>query len=123
VAAGTTSAAPSSASPEQQVTGVTRLEQLQKLAALQPGDPLTQYAIGLEYSQLERWAEAIAAFEQTLAIDPQYSPVYYQKARAELKQGQRGAAAKTLQAGIIVTHARGETHAESELRKVLETLI
>jgi tetratricopeptide (TPR) repeat protein len=101
---------------------MSRLEQLRRLAAAQPGDPFTHYGVGLEYMQLERWDDALAAFEQTLSIDPQYSAAYFQKARTELKLGRRAEAAETLKAGMAVAAARGETHTVSKMQEMLESL-
>lgn len=101
---------------------MSRLDQLRKLAATQPGDPFTQYGVGLECMQLERWEEALAAFEQTLRIDRQYAAAYFQKARVELKLGRREAAIETLKAGIAVAAAKGETHTVSKMQETLESL-
>lgn len=101
---------------------MTRLEQLQKLAAVQPNDPLAQYGVGLECLELGRCAEAVAAFERVLVLDPQYSAAYFQKARAEIRLGRRDTARTTLTAGMAVAHAKGDRHTESEMGKVLETL-
>jgi tetratricopeptide (TPR) repeat protein len=101
---------------------MSRLDQLLRLAAAQPDDPFTHYGVGLEYVQLERWAEALAAFEQTLQLDPQYTAAYFQKARVELKLGRRDAAAETLTAGIAVAAGRGDTHAVSKMQELLESL-
>ena len=101
---------------------MSRLEQLRKLAAVSPADPFTHYGVGLECAALEHWAEALAAFEQVLGLDPRYSAAYLQKARAELKLGRRDAAAGTLRAGIAVAQASGETHAASEMQKTLEMM-
>lgn len=101
---------------------MTRLDQLRRLADVDPNDPFVQYGLGLEYQQLERWDEARAAFERTLALDASYTAAYFQKARTELKLGARAAAAETLRSGVKVATARGETHTASEMNKLLETL-
>jgi tetratricopeptide (TPR) repeat protein len=101
---------------------MSRLDQLRRLAAAQPDDPFTHYGVGLECEQLERWEEALAAFEQTLKIDPQYSAAYFQKARVELKLGRRETAAGTLKAGIAVAAGKGETHTVSKMQELLESL-
>jgi tetratricopeptide (TPR) repeat protein len=101
---------------------MTRLDQLQKLAAVQPDDPLIHYGIGLEYANQERWAEALAALEQTLKIDPQYVAAFFQKARAELKLNRRADAVATLTAGVSQAEQRGDRHSADEMRKMLETL-
>jgi len=101
---------------------MTRLEQLQKLAAVQSNDPLAHYGVGLEYLELGRCEEAVASFERVLALDRQYSAAYFQKARAEVRLGRRDAAKGTLAAGMSVAHAKGDKHTESEMGKMLETL-
>jgi tetratricopeptide (TPR) repeat protein len=101
---------------------MSRLDQLRKLAAAEPNDPLAHYGVGLECMNLERWEEARTAFEQTLAIDANYTAAQFQKARAELKLGQRQAAAATLHAGLALATSKGETHAADEMRKMLEAL-
>lgn len=101
---------------------MTRLDQLRKLAAAEPNDPLAHYGIGLECLNLQRWEDARTAFAHTLTIDPKYTAAFLQKARAELKLGAREAAAETLRAGVALAAAKGETHAADEMRKMLEAL-
>jgi tetratricopeptide (TPR) repeat protein len=101
---------------------MSRLDQLRKLAAAEPNDPLAHYGVGLECMNLERWEEARTAFERTLTIDANYTAALFQKARAELKLGQRDTAAATLQAGLALATQKGETHAADEMRKMLEAL-
>lgn len=101
---------------------MSRLEQLQKLAAAQPDDPLIHYGLGLEWMQLEQWQEAIEAFQRTIQIDARYYPAYQQKARAELKLARRAEAAATLETGIALAQTAGDLHAADQMRKTLETL-
>ena len=101
---------------------MSRLEQLQKLVAAQPDDPLGHYGVALELMQLERWQEAVAAFERALAIDDGYSAAHYQKARALVKLGRREEARATLRTGIAAAQAKGETHTADSMREMLETL-
>ena len=71
---------------------------------------------------LERWDEALSAFEHTLKIDPYYTAALFQKARTELKLGRRADAAATLRAGIAQASAKGEAHAADEMRRLLEAV-
>ncbi len=102
---------------------MSRLAQLQKLAAVQPDDPLIQYGIGLELAGQEQWPEALAAFDQTLKIDPHYVAAWFQRARAQVKLGRKSDAADTLRSGIGHAEARGDRHSADEMRKMLETLL
>ena len=101
---------------------MSRLEQLRKLAAATPDDPLTHYAIGLELMNAAQWAEAVAAFEQTLTVDADYTAAYYHKARAEIRATQRDTAKDTLQTGIDCARRRGDMKTEREMRELLETI-
>jgi tetratricopeptide (TPR) repeat protein len=98
------------------------LEQLKKLAAASPDDPLSQYALGLEYLNQQSYGEAIAAFEEALRADAKYSAAYYHKARAEIRAGQAGAARSTLDAGIEVAKAGGDAKTAREMRELRETI-
>ena len=100
----------------------TRLEQLRKLTETAPDDPLTHYAIGLEYINLKQWTNAVAAFERTLKIDNKYTAAYYHKARAEIRADQRPAAKATLAAGIECAEASGDMKTAREMRELLETI-
>ncbi len=101
---------------------MSRLEKLLKLAAAEPDDAFLQYGLGLEYAQLERWQEALDAFDQALILDPNLIAAFHQKSRAELKLGRRDAAKATLANGVAVAQAQGQTHAANEMGKMLEAL-
>ena len=101
---------------------MSRLEQLRKLAAASPNDPLTHYAIGLELMNSEQWSEATAAFAQALAVDADYTAAYYHKARAEIRAACHDDAKETLQAGIECAQRRGDRKTEREMRELFETL-
>ncbi len=101
---------------------MSRLEQLLKLAETSPKDPLSHYALGLEYINLERWDDAAAAFAKALDVDNRYTAAYYHKARAEIRAGKRGAAKATLAAGMECARANGDMKTEREMRELLETI-
>jgi tetratricopeptide (TPR) repeat protein len=98
------------------------LEQLLRLVEVDPQDPLGHYAVALEYFNLERWADAIAAFEKTLTIDSHYTAAYYHKARAEIRANRRDDARATLGAGMECARAAGDAKTEREMRELLETV-
>lgn len=100
----------------------TRLEQLQKLVAVDPNDPFAHYGVGLELLGLERFEEACAAFTAALERDPNYVAAYHLRARTEIKMGARPAAAETLRAGIAAAQRVGDRHAAAEMAELLESL-
>jgi tetratricopeptide (TPR) repeat protein len=101
---------------------MSRLEKLQKLAALAPNDPLTHYGLALEYLNSQQWDPAVAAFDAALKVDPKYSAAYYHKARALLGAGRAAEARSTLDAGIAVAAAGGDWHTQNEMTALLETI-
>jgi tetratricopeptide (TPR) repeat protein len=101
---------------------MSRLDQLRKLAAAAPDDPLAHYAIGLEYFNLEQYDQAVAAFTQVLAVDANYAPAYYHKARAEIRAGRRAAAAETLTAGIAIANTAGDQKTVKEMTELRDTI-
>jgi tetratricopeptide (TPR) repeat protein len=101
---------------------MSRLEQLQKLVASSPEDPLSHYVLGLEYANLQRWEEAVAAHEAALRANPKYSTAYYHKARAEIKAGRGDAARQTLKFGIEVAQAAGDLKTVKEMQQLLDTI-
>ncbi|MFO0839757.1 MAG: tetratricopeptide repeat protein [Phycisphaerae bacterium] len=101
---------------------MSRLEQLKKLVASQPDDPMPHYGLGLEYINLERWDEAAQAFEAAIRVDAKYSAAYYHKARALISAGRHDDARATLEAGKIVARAAGDWHTDSEMQDLLDSL-
>jgi len=101
---------------------MTRLEQLLKLAESSPDDPLTHYAVALEYFNQERWEDSLHAFEKTLETDAKYTAAYYHKARAEIRAGKRVDARTTLDAGMKCARDNGDMKTEREMQELLETI-
>lgn len=101
---------------------MSRLEQLQKLADASPDDPLAHYAVALEYASLERYDDAIAAFERALRADANYVAAYYHKARTEIKAGKHDAGRATLKIGIELASAAGDARTTREMRDLLDTV-
>lgn len=99
-----------------------RLTKLLKLAEADPGDPFIHYGVGLEYVNLERWADAIEAFERVLARRPDDVPALLQKGRAEIKLGRQDAARQSWSAGLSAAQRAGDRHAASELQGFLDAL-
>ena len=101
---------------------MSRLDQLIKLVAVDPKDPMTHYGLGLEYFKLERWDDAVRAFDGAIAADAKYSTAYYHKGRTQAAAGRTEDARATLTAGIAVAQGAGDWHAKSEMEELLATL-
>lgn len=101
---------------------MSRVEQLRKLIAMDPNDPMSHYGLGLEFINQQRWDEAIVAFDDALRVDANYSSAYYHKARAQIAAGRVDRARETLSAGMAVAQAKGDWHTRGEMNELLESL-
>ncbi|MBI5866441.1 MAG: tetratricopeptide repeat protein [Planctomycetes bacterium] len=101
---------------------MTRLEQLLRLVALEPNDPLSHYSLGIEYINLEEWDHAVSAFDRAIASDAKYSAAYYHKARAQIHAGKHDAARQTIASGLAVARAAGDWHTQNEMTTLLESI-
>lgn len=101
---------------------MSRLEQLKKLAAVAPNDPLSHYGLGLEYMNLAHYAEAVRAFNAALIADSKYSAAYYHKARAQLAAEEPDDARQTLVHGMEVAQTHGDWKTAGEMKELLESI-
>lgn len=103
----------------------TRLEQLTKMHAADPGDPFCTYGIALEYAKVGQVDEAIQWLDKTLAVDGNYGYAYFQKAKMLLEKGQEAAARQVLNTGIATARKHGtpdSLHAAEEMTTLLESV-
>lgn len=100
---------------------MTRIEQLRRLVELSPDDPLSHYALGLEYTNQGAHADAIAAYDRALGRDVKYVAAYYHKARAQIFAGAREAARATLDAGMEVARQAGDEKTWREMQDLRDT--
>jgi tetratricopeptide (TPR) repeat protein len=102
-----------------------RLEYLLKLTGREGAaadDPFAWYGLAMEYRSLERYDDALAAFESLRARSPGYVPMYLMCGQMLEKLGRSVDARTWLRAGIEAARNKGDAHALSELEGALETL-
>src|SRR6266480_4055022 len=102
-----------------------RLEYLLKLTSgggATGGDPFAWYGLAMEYRSLERYDDALAAFEALRSREPGYVPMYLMCGQMLEKMGRSVDARAWLGAGIEAARSKGDAHALSELEGALATL-
>jgi predicted Zn-dependent protease len=99
-----------------------RLEFLLKMTAGGTNDPFPWYGLALEYRSLERYDEALAAFEHLRAATPEYVPMYLMCGQMLEKMNRKDDARAWLSQGIAAARTKGEAHALSELEAALGAL-
>ncbi|MBC8032988.1 MAG: tetratricopeptide repeat protein [Chitinophagaceae bacterium] len=100
-----------------------RIEKLKEFLESSPGDSFLHHAMALEYVKAGDDNEAGRIFEQILQKDPGYVGSYYHFARVLERQGNRAAAIKTYERGMLEAKAAGDQHAYNELQAAYEDLI
>ncbi len=93
-----------------------RLAMLLKMVAAKPDEPFVRYGLAMEYRKLERFGEAIEAFDALLARHPDYVPAYLMFGTMLEGQNQLAHAREVLEPGVAAADRSGDDHALGELR-------
>ena len=99
-----------------------RISQLRNLLESEPDDTFCLYGLAMEYVKAGQHDRAIAHFDLTTEIDPNYCYAYYHKARCLLDIGQSEDARTTLLQGLERARDCGDVHAEGEISALIEDL-
>lgn len=100
----------------------SRLATLQKFLADDPADVFTHYAIALEYVSMEKPSEAIAKFQEVIALDSTYIPAYHQLGLLFLRQNRTAEAQAILGHGVEIAIKTGDTHAQMEMQETIDDI-
>jgi len=98
------------------------IEQINKLLAKEPDDAFLNFALAMELAKTGRAAESIAQFDRVVAIDPNYTAAYFQKAQNLVRSGEIEPAKAALRIGIERAQATGNAHAAGEMGEMLAGL-
>ncbi len=99
-----------------------RIAQLEKMLAIDPHDAFCLYGLAMEYARDGRHQQAIAHFDRTLAVDPDYCYAYFHKARVQEESNDLDGAIASLRAGLQRARACGDMKACSEIAAYLDQL-
>lgn len=99
-----------------------RREKLEALLVESPEDAFLRYALALAYAAEGDRPAACARLAALLESDPQYVPAYFQLAQLHVEQGKSDLAKPVLARGIETARRAGDSHAEGEMRGLLEQL-
>jgi Tfp pilus assembly protein PilF len=101
---------------------MTRREKLEAMLLQSPNDTFLRYALALAFVSEGNPSAAAERLEALVESDPQYVPTYFQLAQLQAAQGQADRAKPVLTKGIEMARRAGDTHAEGEMRGLLEQL-
>ena len=99
-----------------------RIEQFRKMAADDPDNELGHWSLGRALAEAGEHAEAVAALDRALAINPNLSKAYEVKADSQRQLGETDAAIGTLQTGVKVAAGRGDRMPKEAMTAMLGEL-
>ena len=99
-----------------------RITQFRKMANDDPDNELGHYRLGQLLMENQEFEQAVASFQRTLELSPQFSKVYQLLAQSLLQLGRRDEAVKTLRDGWQVADERGDNMPRDDMAKMLTGL-
>ena len=99
-----------------------RIAQFQKMANDDPDNELGHFSLAKALLDAGRHAEAVASFERTLALNPQFSKAYQLLGQSLLQSGQRDKAIQIYREGFAVADERGDNMPRDEMATALKGL-
>ena len=110
------------ATPRREVRTMGRVEQLQAFIKTSPNDPFPRYGLALEFKNAGRLEEATSAFDELIALFPDYTPAYLHAGNALVARGMRAEAKAIFQRGIEACVRKHDGHARGEIEAALAEL-
>jgi tetratricopeptide (TPR) repeat protein len=99
-----------------------RIAMLTDILTANPADAFARYGLAMEYSNAGKIDEALQEFKTLLEKNPDYTPAYFMAAQTLEKAGRTDEAKRMLADGISSARRTGNTHAQSEMTAMLESL-
>ena len=99
-----------------------RINQLRNMLESEPDDTFCLYGIAMEYAKDGQSDRALAHFDRTIEVDPDYCYAYYHKARCLIDLDRTEDARATLETGLAQARSCGDVHAEGEIEALLATV-
>ena len=99
-----------------------RIARILEFLEKQPKDNFLRHALALEYTKLDKDAEAKALFFDILTESPDYVGSYYHLGKLLEKLGETTAAIEWYEKGMAAAKAAKDQHAYNELQAAYEDL-
>jgi tetratricopeptide (TPR) repeat protein len=92
------------------------------MVAQNPNDSFLRYGLAMEYKNAGELQAAIQAFQELMAVNPDYSAAYFHGGQVLEKLGRLDEARDLYTQGIDVTTRKGDLHTRSEIQAALDML-
>lgn len=101
---------------------INRKQRLMEMLEVAPSDSFLRYALCMEHIAEGQTIEAIDGLHQLLIDDPEYAAAYYHLSLKLAENGRLDEAKIIANRGLEVTKRKNETHANKELRSLLNQI-
>ncbi len=101
---------------------MSRLEKLQEMLALDPGDTFLQYAISMEHKSAGNIEEGEAGFRKLMQNSPPYVPAFFLLGQMLAGEDRIDDARTVLRNGIEQARSQADWHAAGEMSEFLTSL-
>ena len=91
------------------------LQSFERMLAAGRDSALLRYSIGNEHAKAAQWAQAAAALERAVTLDPTYTAAWKLYAKALAQAGRSADALDAYRRGIVVARQKGDRQAEKEM--------
>jgi tetratricopeptide (TPR) repeat protein len=99
-----------------------RIEQIRKLLAKEPTDAFLNFSLAMEYQGAGQLDNAIAQFDRTIAVAPDYLAAYVRKAELLIMSRRFDDARPVLEHGATLARAAKDQHMVDNLQHMLDML-
>ncbi len=100
----------------------SRIEQLEKILAFDPGDPMTYFGLGGAYGEAQQWEQAAAAYRKAIELKPDYTAAYNGLTEALRALDRTDELRTVLEEGIAVGTKTGDHIPTEKMRARLHRL-
>lgn len=100
---------------------MSRKAKIEEMLEKSPDDVFLNFGLAMELAKEGDHDAALQRFDRTIELDADYAAAYFHKGNTLLQVSQTEAAKSVLQEGIAAAQRCGDTHAEKEMRELLET--
>ena len=99
-----------------------RIATLSEILAQDPNNAFARYGLAMEYANSGQNERALEEFARLLDANPDYAAGYFMAAQTLVEAGRSGDAKNMLVNGIAAAQRKGDSHAEGEMRGMLQDL-
>jgi tetratricopeptide (TPR) repeat protein len=99
-----------------------RINQFRKMANDDPDNELGHYRLGQLLQEAGQYADAVASYQRTLELSPQFSKVYQLLGACLMQLNQRDEAVRVLREGFAVADERGDNMPRDQMAAMLVQL-